>query len=404
MSLFQVDAGREWRGGQRQAFFLARALKRKGYPFTFVLQPDSPLHQKALAEGLPVFPLRIRGEIDPLSVWRLLLLMKRRRCRLVHFHDAHSAAVGSMAASLAKVPIRLISRRVDFPLKKHFFSRQKYTRRIDAIIAISEGVKNVLVDSGIDPNLITVIPSGIDFSAFERPEDKGDLRHELGLDPDAFLVGIVAHLAHHKGHQYLIRATHYLKEHSPKIKVLIIGEGPLRMELDKLARSIHVEDMVFFLGFRDDVPRILRSLDVFVLSSYLEGMGSSILDAMACRLPVVATRVGGIPEVVVHRKTGILVPPRSPKALAQAIIRLYEDRDLAARLGEEGYNIVHEKFSADAMAARVIELYEDLASRKGVRLDERGAQRSIQPANKSDKGKASGPKNTHESLEGRRWH
>jgi len=123
-----------------------------------------------------------------------------------------------------------------------------------------------------------------------------------------------------------------------------------------------------FLDFREDVPQILGSLDLFVLSSYLEGLGSSLLDAMACRLPIVATNVGGIPEVVTHGETGLLVPPRSPKALAGAILKLYENRELAVQLAEKGFAQVHKKFSAEAMAGKVVNLYERLARKKGIQL------------------------------------
>ncbi|UCC40472.1 MAG: glycosyltransferase family 4 protein [Candidatus Aminicenantes bacterium] len=366
MSLFHIDAGKEWRGGQRQSFFLVRELAKKGYPVQFIVQPGSPLYQSATEAKLPVISQKIRAEIDPAAVLRIALAMKRKKCVLAHFHDAHSAAVGSMAASLAKVPIRVITRRVDFPLKKNLFSRRKYNKDVDAVIAISEGVKKVLVEGGLERGLIEVIPSGIDFSPFEKTYSSDYLRQELSFSSDDYLVGIVAHLADHKGHKYLIQATKILKEYSPKIKVIIVGEGPLRMELDKQTKESEVEDMVFFLGFRKDIPQILFSLDLFVLSSYLEGLGSSILDAMACRLPVVATRTGGIPELVAHRKTGLLVPPTDPSALARAILKLYNDRELAFRLGQKGYDVVHKKFSVESRADKVILLYKRLALKKGI--------------------------------------
>jgi len=368
LSLFQVDAGKEWRGGQRQSFFLAKELKRNGYSFQFVVQPGSPLHQKAMDEGLPVLPLKIASEADVLSILRLSLAMKRKKCRLVNFQDAHSVAVGSGAASLAKVPIRVISRRVNFPLKKNILSRRKYTKNVDAIIAISDGVKNVLVGGGIDAKLIRVIPDGIDFALYEDKTSKDYLRKELSFAPDDFLVGIVAQLSDDKGHEYLIQASKHLREHTPKIKIIIVGEGPLRLELNKQVEEIQGEDMVFFLGFREDILQILNSLDVFVLSSDHEGLGSIIMDAMACRLPVVATRVGGIPEVVDHQKTGLLVPPQRPKSLAKAILKMYEDREFAHRLGKKGYEEVHQKFSAQSMASKAIDLYEELAKKKGVKL------------------------------------
>lgn len=375
MSLFQIDAGKEWRGGQRQSLFLAKELKRRGLPFFFIVQPESPLHQKACEAKLPVLPFKMRNEFDLPAILRLAWAMKRKKCLLVHFHDAHSAAVGSVAASLAKVPFRIITRRVDFPLKKNYFSRRKYMKNVDVIIAISEGVKKVLVEGGVNPVNVEVISSGIDFSSFEEDSSaltsKDYLHHELSFEVDDYLVGIVAHLADHKGHQYLIQATKILKQQAPKIKTIIVGEGPLSMELDRQAKELDVEDIIFFLGFRKDIPKILSSLDLFVLSSHLEGMGSSILDAMASRLPVVATKVGGIPEVVINGETGLLVPPRNPSALARAILMLYSDKTLASRLGQKGYELVHRKFSAEAMADKVVRLYEKIGLRKWIKIYEK---------------------------------
>jgi glycosyltransferase involved in cell wall biosynthesis len=368
LSLFHIDAGREWRGGQRQALFLVRYLHQKGFPLVFVVQPESPLHEKASEAGLPVLPIKMRSELDPIAMIRLAVAMKRRKCRLVHFHDAHGLGVGSTSASLAGVPLRVISRRVDFPLPQNILSRRKYRKDVDVIIAISEGVKEVLVKGGIAPANIEVIPSGIDFSPFREVTSRDFLRREFSFASDDYLVGIVAHLEDHKGHKYLIKAAELLKAQAPNIRIVVVGEGSLKFELTKQVRELHVEDLVFFLGFRDDVPRILASLDLFVLSSHLEGLGSSIMDAMASRLPVVATRTGGIPEVVVDGETGLLVPPRDPAALAEGILRLYRDRELAKKLGQRGYEVVCEKFSAEAMAERVIALYQKIAAPKGIDL------------------------------------
>ena len=365
MSLFQIDAGKEWRGGQRQVLFLARALKAKGRRFRLVCQPGSPLHEKAAAEGLPVLPIRMRSELDLPAVLKLARAMKREGCRLAHFHDAHAVAVGKAAAALAKVPLRIISRRVDFPVK----SRRRYVKNVDAVIAISDEVKRVLVKGGVPAKLVEVVPSGVDFAPFRDVADRDFLRRELRFRPDDYLVGIVAQLEDHKGHRYLIDATRVIKEETPRIKLIVVGSGSLEMELSRQAQDLGVEDLVFFLGFREDVPRILASLDLFVLSSHMEGLGSSILDAMAAKLPVVATRAGGIPEIVVHRETGLLVPPRSPSALAEAVLKLYKDRKLAAALGAKGFEVVHEKFSAEAMAERIVEVYGRLAAKKGVRID-----------------------------------
>ncbi|MFQ6108921.1 MAG: glycosyltransferase, partial [Candidatus Aminicenantales bacterium] len=225
MSLFHIDAGKEWRGGQRQSLLLVKELKRKGYPVVFVVQPESPLRRKAEEAGLPLFALKIRSEFDPLAAFRLALLMRRKTCLLTHFHDAHAVSVGSAAASLAKVPLRIISRRVDFPLRKNVLSRRKYVRNVDAVVAISVGVKKVLLEGGVPSELVEVIPSGIDFAPYEQALSSTYLRREFRFDEDDYLVGMVAHLADHKGHKYLIRAAKILKQHTPKIKIIIVGEG-----------------------------------------------------------------------------------------------------------------------------------------------------------------------------------
>ncbi len=370
MSFFQIDLGTEWRGGQRQSFLLTRILKERGWPAYLVCQTGSPLHLKAEKEGLSVLPIKVKSEFSPVSVVRLCFLMKKKGCLLAHYHDAHAAAVGKAASSLVKVPFQVLSRRVDFPLRKNPLSNWKYKNKLDAIIAISHGVKKVLMEGGINPDLIHVIPSGIDFSSYENVTSSDYLRKELSFKDDDYLVGIVAHLADHKGHRYFIEAAGILKKRAPKIKLIIVGEGPLKIELTKQVKKIQVDDMVFFLGFREDIPQILASLDLFVLSSYLEGLGSSLLDAMASRLPVVATKVGGIPEVVIAGETGLLVPSRNPEALAEAILELYRDREKASCLGERGYEVVQQKFSDKAMAGRIISLYQELALKKGIPVPE----------------------------------
>lgn len=368
MGLFHIDASKGWRGGQRQSFFLVRELKQKGYPVFMVVQPESPLHRRILEIDLPVFPLKMRNEIDIIAALKLARTMRRNHCVLAHFYDDRALAVGSTAANRAKVPIRIISRRVGFPLKRNFFIKRKYRNNIDKVIAPSEGVRLILLRGGIRSDSIKVIPHAIDFSPFEKASSDDYLRREFSFAPDDFLVGILAHLADHTGCKHLIQTTKILKEYTDKIKIIVLGEGPLELDVRWHSRDLSVDDLVCFLGFREDIPQILSSLDLFVLSSYLEGFGSSVLEAMACRLPVVATRTGNIPRVMVHGKTGLLVPPHNPSSLAKAILRLYKDRDLTSRLGQRGYEVVQRKFSAQSMAERVIDVYEREAFKKGINL------------------------------------
>lgn len=364
LSLFQIDAGKGWRGGQRQSLLLCQLLLQQNYPCFLVAQPGSPLAIKAREEGVPIITLRMRGEVDLWAAARLAFILKRKKCQLIHYHDAHAVMLGAVASRLAKIPLRVLTRRVDFPLNENFISRWKYQKNIDAFIAVSNGVRDVLVEGGIEKEKIYVVPDGIDFTPYEKSQEKGVLRRELNFAPDDYVVGIVAHLADHKGHKYLIEAMSLLKDKLPKVRLIIVGEGPLKLDLSRQVKSFNLEDVVFFLGFREDIPRILASLDLFVLSSHMEGLGSSLLEAMATRLPVVATRVGGIPDVVIHGETGLLVPPRNPVALAEAIMDMYSNRERATQMGQKGYEVVHQKFSAEAMASRVIEVYKRLFKEK----------------------------------------
>jgi glycosyltransferase involved in cell wall biosynthesis len=359
-----MDAGREWGGAERQALVLAREIRSRGFASRFVVQPESPLHKKAVAEGLPVLALRMPGGRSLGSALRLAAAMKRERCLLVHFHDGPSLAVGATAASWAKVPIRVLSRQGE-PRPR---SGRAAVKNVDAVIAGSEGVRDILVRGGLPEKSVEVIPAGIDFSPYQDIKSRDFLRKEFSLAADDFLVGIVAGLEDPRSYHEMLGAAKIIVEHAPKTKVIILGEGALRLEPDKKGHDFPSSGVVYYLGFRDHQAQALASLDVFVTTSPLIGFGGGLLDAMASRVPVVATQAGGAPDVLVHRETGLLVPPRDPHPLAEAVLKLYLDRNLAARLAQSGQEAVREKYSAEAMARKVIAVYERLASRKGVKL------------------------------------
>ena len=371
MSLFQIDAGKEWKGEQSRSFFIAKELASKGYPFRLVVQPDSPLERKASEAGLSVLPVKFSSKGNLLSVLRLSRAIKRAKCQLVHFHDDLSVAVGSSAASLAKVSLRVASGAEDLSQKASILFRRKYIKDIDAIITSSEVVEKDLVDKGINSLPIEVIPFGMDFSPYQENAAINYLGQELDFGPHDFLVGVVAQLGDQKMIKYLIRATRYLREHSSRIKIVILGEGALNMDLEEELNEIEGEEIAFFLGYEEVAPQVFSSLDVFVYSTGFKNMNHGLVEAMACRLPVIFNRVDEIPDAVKHRKTGWIVSPRSPKILANAVIRLFEDRELAAHLGQNAYEFVFAKFSAEAMASKAIEMYESLAKKRGLKLGSR---------------------------------
>jgi glycosyltransferase involved in cell wall biosynthesis len=365
--IVHIDCGKGWRGGQSQALYLTEGLKKKGFDVSLICQAGSPLWQKAMDAGIEVYPLKMNFEFDPASAFKISKILKKKEAQILHFHDSHSATLGILASFLYPVPIKISARKVDFSVRGNPFRKLKYDKLVSAVIAVSNGVKNVLIRDGIPESKIYTIYEGTDLKKFDIGGEKEDWKEKLGFRRDRFLAGIVAHLADHKGHIYLIESAKILKERGADMEILIIGEGELKDFLVSKTKELGVEDMVKFLGFRNDIPNLLKAIDLFVLSSHLEGLCTSLLDAMASKLPIVATRTGGIPEAVEDGVNGILVPPRDSSALADAIFNLYKNRNLLVEMGERGYERAKKLFSVERMVENTISLYNKLLEEKGLK-------------------------------------
>ncbi len=380
-----LNTERTWRGGEQQTLYLIRGLARRGHGATLLCQPGSPLRERARAEaGADVRSWPSRGEVDPVAVARLAAALVRGRYDLVHCHTSHSHALAVAARLLARPllgfgrrgpgpgrpPRILVTRRVDFSIYRRSFlglNGLKY-RAADGFIAISDAVRAVLVRDGIPGERVAVVHSGIDLERFAAPPPSAPdpaIRAALGVPPDAPLVGNVAHCAGHKGQRFLVEAAPLVLARRPDARLAIVGEGELRADLAARVRALGLDGRVLLPGFRDDIPAILRALDVFVLPSLEEALGTSILDAMAAGTPVVATRVGGIPEAVDEGVTGLMVPPADPPALAAAILRLLDDRALARRLAAAAAERVR-RFSIDATVDGTVAVYHRLVSGRPV--------------------------------------
>lgn len=343
---------------------VARELGRKGYAAHLVLEPGSDILRRASDEGLPVLPVRMRGRIGWLVRRRLAGLMRARRCRLVHAFDAPAASLGLAAAAAAEVRVRVLSR----PAGSSPLEGRPPFGSIDAVIAGTEAVKSILVQGGVPEASVEVVPPGVDFSRFTSQPPDDLVRRELGLDPGDFLVGAVLPLEDDLGQRALLEAAAIAAAQSPKIKVVVLGEGSLRLEAAEGSAPPPMDNVRYLLGLRGQAPQILASLNMFVLFSHLDGLGGQLVEAMASGLPVAAADIGMARDLVVNRENGFLVPARNAKALADAILKVHFDRNLAARLGAKGRETVLEKYSEEAMARRIVGVYEYRAHRKGLKL------------------------------------
>ena len=313
-----------------------------------------------------------------IALFKLYRVTKKEKPHIAHLHLLKARILGGLAAKLAGVPIIIETFHGNLFREYYGFLKtciililEKFVGNFvaDWIIAISPSQKEELVQNGVaNADKIRVINIGLELERFLNIRDKsGEFKNELGLRDNVLLVGIVGRLVPIKGHTYFLEAAkevlEVIKDLSPirsGIRFLVVGDGELRRELEEYCKELGIGDFVIFTGWRVDLERIYTDMDVVVLSSLNEGTPVSIIEAMASEKAVVATRVGGVPDVVEDGVSGLLVSPKDPKALAQAIIRLLNDPELRAVLGREGRKRVYPKYDVRTLVKNMKDFYHDL--------------------------------------------
>jgi glycosyltransferase involved in cell wall biosynthesis len=361
-----IDTARTWRGGQRQVLLTVLGLRERGHRAVLVAHPDGELVERA-SEGHDLMRLAPRTEVDLLAGWKLSRIIRELKPDVVHAHDPHAVALASLALSFmtsGPCPALFAARRVAFHLKAHAFSRWKY-RQVDCFIAASDAIHQTLIADGIEPSRVVTVHEGIDVHRVQA-EPTAQIHAEFWLPTHAPIVGAVGALTQEKGHRHLIDAAALVVREVPDARFVILGEGDLRPALERQIKELHLEKHVVLPGFRADVLAFMRGFDLFVMCSLAEGLGTSLLDAMALSKATVASNTGGIPEVVAHGETGLLVAPRDHHALAAAIAQLLRDHERRDRLGRAGLERVQRIFSAERMVGRTLDVYRTHAdSRHG---------------------------------------
>ena len=338
LRVLMVDSENTWRGGEAQMLLLMKGLLSEGHSVELAASRQSVVCERSRDLGLPVHHVSIDGGLDLLSAGRLRRIIDRGRYDIVHSHSSHAHSVTFMACAMKNPkPRQVVSRRVDFDVATNSLSGLKYRYGADVFLAVSNGVRDVLVKCGVPDSKIRVVHDGIDLSRFDDVGDNAYVKKEFGITGETPVVGNIAALAPHKSQVDLVRAARIVADRIPGVRFLIVGEGKLRGRLEKLIRELGLGETVILTGFREDPLEILSTFTCFVLSSYLEGLGSSLLDAQAMKIPVVATDTGGIPDVVEDGNTGLLVPPRDPEALAGAILRVLEDNQLRENIVKSAF-------------------------------------------------------------------
>ncbi len=361
MHILHIETGQHLYGGALQVLHLIKGLKKQGVQNTLVCVKDSEISRAAVWFS-EIYDIPMLGELDPVFVVRLLKIIRNTRPDVVHIHSRRGADIwGGIAAALAKT-CAVITRRVDNP-EHPWIVKAKY-RFYDRVITISEGIKRVLLSEGVPLKKITCIPSAVDTKPFEGDCQKSWFYKEFEVNPRDKIIGVIAQLIKRKGHRYLINAAPEILKKSPYTTFMFFGKGPLTNQLRQLCDENNITNKVYFVGFRTDLERILPCLHLIVHPATMEGLGVSLLQAAASRLPIIATRAGGIPEIVHDRVNGYLVDPGNIKGITRAVINLLEDEALSKKFGQEGHTIVSSHFSIKAMVEGNLCVYKNILSER----------------------------------------
>ncbi|MGH7769461.1 MAG: glycosyltransferase family 4 protein [Candidatus Binatia bacterium] len=353
LKILHIDPERLWGGGERQIVGLIGYLSRWGHESELLCHPAGPLAREARKIGIEIHPLRLSNDLDFRPASPVRRLIRGASYDIVHFHTKRAHAFSLWLGSSPRGPKRVVTRRMDYPMRKGWYDRHLYNRRVDGVVAISERIAALLIEGGVKRERIRVIHSGVDPEPFKNiPIVRGDR--------SASVIGTAAVLEERKGLRFLLEAAAELKRQGVRLSYRIAGDGSQQEKLKRLAETLGLKEEVAFMGFASDVPAFLSSIDIFVLPSLFEGLGVAALEAMAAARPVVASDVGGLTELVVDGVTGLLAAPGDAPALARAISRMVSEPERMRAMGENGRARVEKYFTMEQMAKKNENYYYDL--------------------------------------------
>jgi glycosyltransferase involved in cell wall biosynthesis len=359
MRIIHLSAEKTWRGGEQQIAYLIDELNNLNVEQLVVCRKGSSFETYCINNNIPHKSLGFKNQFDLNSSLKLKTIAKDFKADIIHIHSSHAHAIAVWAYYLGNKTNLVLSRKVDFPISKNFLSNIKYNcSAIKKIICVSDAIKNIMQNDIDDKSKCITIYDGIDLSKFKNKSNK--LRTEFNIADDVKIIASTAALADHKDYPTLIESIKQIGEQL-NAHYFFIGDGPLRNEIQELVQKNNLQHKITFTGFRTDINDLLPDLDVFVLSSKTEGLGSSILDAYACKVPVICTNAGGIPEIVTHELTGLMSSVGDANALAKNIIRIVKDDGLRSKIIGNAFEKV-KNFDKKIMAEQTLSVYKNIIS------------------------------------------
>ncbi|MGC5326352.1 glycosyltransferase [Brevibacillus sp. SYSU BS000544] len=377
LRILHIIGGGEFGGAEQHILHLLTSFPHDEVEATVVCFYDSVFARKLREAHIPVIPMTQYGRFDIRVLRGLRQLMKQFQPDVVHSHGIKANFLTRLAAyGLHPFVVTTIhsNLRYDYenPLVYTIVSlMEKSTRSFNQhTIVVSDALKQILSNDGVAPQSISTIYNGIDLTPFrkqdEREADRLRLLTEWGIPADTFVMGSVARLVAVKGHTYLLEgfARFLDRVEAKNYRLVLVGDGPERAHLESYAVKLGIEKFVHFAGFRQDIPQCLHAFDLFVHTSLYEGLGFTILEAMASEVPVIATIAGGVKEIVFHEKTGIVIEQQNAESTALAMLRMVEQPDLREKLVREARQLVESTFTIEQMAVKTLTLYRQHTQKK----------------------------------------
>lgn len=359
-TILHTEASNGWGGQEIRILREILGIRNRGYRVLLASPPEAALSERAHEAGVETFcaPMDRRHLLSGVSFLRRMI--RENDVDLINTHSSSDSWIGSIAGRLEGVAV-LRTRHISSAVNGNLLTRWLYGRLCNEVITTGEFIRTQLIHAlKLNPARVFSIPTGIVGDEFAGANG-GRLRMEFGVPADAPVVGIAAVLRSWKGHLDLLEAMGTVREVLPDVRLFIVGDGPMRERIKARVRELRLEECVLLTGHREDIASTIAAFDIAVMASYAsEGIPQFALQAMASGKPVVATRVGGIPEIVRHGETGLLVDPRSPQSMAEAIVSLLRDPEGRTRIGAGAREWVAVNHSFDGMLDRLEECYRRL--------------------------------------------
>ena len=364
LSIVHTESSTGWGGQENRTLNECLGMRARGHRVTVVGQPGARLLDRAAQAGFATAEVPMRKSFDLPAVFRLAKVLRQVGADVVNTHSSRDTTLAGLAARL---PFAYPGRRPKVVRTRHLIlpitSTFTYARLPDQVVAVSEAVRDYLLSEGIAPSQVTTVHTGVDFSRFDRSQvAAADLRAELGLTADTVLVGTVAILRRKKGHHVLLEAAARLRDdpRGAQVRFVFVGDGPQTDNLKAKIAELGLGDRVFLLGLRRDVPAVMAGLDLFVLPTLEEALGTSYLEAQAMALPVIGTRVGGVPELITDDEDGYLEQPGDIAGQAARVVELLRNDDLHNRMAMAGRWNAAERFCTEKIIPQYERYYEQV--------------------------------------------